>query len=325
MQSPVPNRTPLKVLKQNLKNATDEHFRVKDSYLNEALARGFGYRTYASFIAGAKEATPPLHDTFDYSAFVARLTELSNDHTAETVGVFLEGVRVIIRVEKYPPEQQRVDRYTDIAYDVTVEVSGLAPETIEKTPQFFVPEFGTNGVEPFRLDSHHAYRADNGYAVTRGRSGEGILTAKLINGCWKGGLFIYAPEHQLDDARCIRSVKASLVRAILPALTSHVHCCIFRPDHYQYGAWRVQLSIGSTVKAHLSGAGLAFDLPDLPSRHLVISPDYRFDIGAGKFENGLWCADLYSNGIPEDENPTSIADVKAKLLASVNEKLRPKI
>ncbi|MGF6536130.1 hypothetical protein P3T20_006948 [Paraburkholderia sp. GAS206C] len=323
------SRVHFQSLKSDIVAATSELFRVRDSQLNEAFARGFGVKTHAALIAALDGHHPrkllnePGAELLDHAAFAARMTELADDRTAESVTVMLEGARIDVKIVKRPPARQNPGRYLDIAYDVTVEISGVSPEVLESSPEFLIPEFfKPDGTELYRLDCDWSLRVASEYAVTRKKEGQGLLNTKVVDGRWSGGLYVYSLEHQGDDSRCLRSVKAALARAILPALTSRVRCSIFQPHRYQYGAWRVRITIGPAIQKFLGGSPLVFALPVLPKRNVVIEKGYMRDINVGEFLDGDWYADVYSNGIAEDKNPTSIAQVKAALLLSVNQALQ---
>ncbi|MPW23892.1 conserved hypothetical protein [Paraburkholderia piptadeniae] len=329
MQPSAFDRVYFQSLKRDLVAATRDVFRVPDSQVNESFARGFGVQTYAALIAALdgdhprKQLKAPGVELFDHAAFAARMTELADERIAESVSAILEGARIDIKIVRRSPARQNPVRYSDIAYDVTVAISGVPPEVLELSPEFLIPEFfGLDGTELYRLDCDWSFRVDGEYAITRKQSGQGLLNSKIVDGRWKGGLYIYSLKHQEDDARCLRSVKAALARAMLPALTSRVRCSINQPDRYQYGAWRVRITIGPVIQGFLGGSRLVFALPKLPKRLVVMDKGCMFDVGVGVFQNGEWSADIYSNGIPEDKNPTGIAQVKAELLQAVNQALQ---
>jgi hypothetical protein len=310
----------IKAVKQKILKATQDHFKVKDSYLNEAIARAYGENTFAALSARLKQNPGGTPEAFDRTAFVARLMEL-DQQSAEAVGVLLEGAQIRIDIEKRGPALQR--RYLDVAYDVTVEVSGVAAEVLEASPRFLLPDFRMpDQREPYRLDSAHYHRVEHDFPVTRNHEGRQLMTAELINGRWVGGLFVYAPDHQVDDSSCLRAARAALVRAILPAVTSRLRCWIFRPDGYDYGAWRIQMFLGPAIREFWGGSRLAFSLPELAHRRVHATGEYLFDSGVGLFQDGEWQAHLYTNGIAEEKNPTSIGAVRAALISTVSETLR---
>lgn len=295
---------------------------LKDSVLKEAHACGLGFGSHAALKAALK-STPELPDkAFGKAEFVKRIAELTDDLSAEVVTEILDDVQFDISVVKRSEQRQRVDRYGDMAYDVEVAVTlgGSSAAALANDIQFHLPEFGRGaGTEPYRVDSAHDRRAVTDYRKTRAAAGEATLVAKLVDGHWYGGFYVYAPEHQADDTQCIRSLKAALARAVLPQLPTRVRCSIFRPDNYQVGAWRVEMRLPPGVQRLWNGSPFQFDLPQLPKRLFVMESEFRFGPHTGRFVDGVWKADLYSNGIAEAENPTSLTEVKRALLHGVDQ------
>jgi hypothetical protein len=122
-----------------------------------------------------------------------------------------------VLVSKRSEQRQRADRYTDIAYDVEVTLEEVAQATLQHEVMFQLPEFGHGAsAEPYRVDSAHDFRADQSSDPSSG--GRRVRMAKLRDGRWYGGFYVYAPEHQANDAECIQALKAALTRVILAAL-----------------------------------------------------------------------------------------------------------
>jgi hypothetical protein len=140
-----------------------------------------------------------------------------------------------------------------------------------------------------------------------------------VDGHWYGGFYVFAPEHQADDTQCIRSLKAALARAVLPQLPTRVRCSIFRPDNYEVGAWRVEMRLPPGVQQLWNGSPFQFDLPQLPKRLFIQESGFLLGPHTGRFVDGVWKADLYSNGIAEAENPTSLAEIKRALIQCVDQ------
>lgn len=93
-----------------------------------------------------------------------------------------------------------------------------------------------------------------------------------------------------------------------------VSCKIWKPDEYQIGAWRVEVSIPQT-----SGT-LVFSLPSLQNRSCHADKGYARAVDGelrGCFVDGMWLGDVYSNGIAEDENPTKIDAVRNAFIENV--------
>ncbi|MDN7820899.1 hypothetical protein [Burkholderia vietnamiensis] len=88
-----------------------------------------------------------------------------------------------------------------------------------------------------------------------------------------------------------------------------VSCRIERPEGYMIGAWRMTATLRPDMVQRLGNNRLMFDLPDLPGRRCNPDRDYisAFDGQLhGCFVEGKWLGDLYSNGVHEDQNPTSV-------------------
>lgn len=313
----------------DVKAAAMPFFKVKESALHEAMARGYHARTYASLLAKFNEQdTTQEFVAFDGLAVVARLHELGESSSAGALGAFLEGVSIDVKIVKYPYERQRAATFLDVAYDVSVEIKGADPRILAQNPIFILPEFirPSDDVILYAVDSGHPFRVESKNTITRGREGKNLLTAKLIDGRWLGGLFVFDAGHKMDDEHCIRAVKAALVRAILPVVSPYGHCAIYRPDHYDYGAWKVNLTVGPVIREAFGSGDFVFELPSLPNRHFLAEPDmtyfHRDNKKWARVVDGVWSADLYTNGISEEENPSSLAKVKAGLLIGINEVLR---
>lgn len=104
---------------------------------------------------------------------------------------------------------------------------------------------------------------------------------------------------------------------------SGVSCNIFRPDHYEEGAWRVEIELTSPLADRVPS--LAFSLPELPHRMCHPEREYVRVIGGklqGCFVDRHWFGDVYSNGIAESENPTDIDTVKKVILDNIMKALR---
>lgn len=295
---------------------------LKDSVLKEAHAVGLGFRSHAALKA-ALQATPTLPArAFVKAEFVRRIAELNDDVSSEVIAEILDDVRLVISVVRRSEQRQRTVRYSDIAYDVdvTVTLGDSSAAALDDDILFHLPDFGRGaGTEPYRVDSAHDRRAVTDYRKTRAGAGESTIVARLVNGHWYGGFYVYAPEHQVDDTQCIRSLKAALARAVLPQLPTRVRCLIFRPDTYQVGAWRVEMRLPPGVQRLWNGSPFQFDLPKLPKRHFVMESGFHIGPDIGRFVDGVWKADLYSNGIAEDENPTSLTEIKRALVQCVDQ------
>ncbi len=297
---------------------------LKDSTLKEAHARGLGFRTHAALKAELKAGLELSAREFDNAGFVLRIAELTDDITAEVVEAILDGVQLDISVVKHSERRQQSHRYWNISYDVNVMLTSGAnfARALDGEIQFHLPEFGLGAAtEPYRVDSAHDRRVETDYRKSRAEAGGTTLVAKLVDGHWHGGFFVYALEHQADGSTSIRSLRAALARAILPQVPTRVRCFIFRPDNYEFGAWRVEMRLTSAIQQLWNGSPFLFELPLLPSRHIITESKFRADVRAGRFVDGVWKADLYTNGINEAENKTSLAEVKRALLRCVSQRV----
>ncbi|ALX97545.1 hypothetical protein AV650_28825 (plasmid) [Serratia fonticola] len=85
---------------------------------------------------------------------------------------------------------------------------------------------------------------------------------------------------------------------------------VYSPQDYAAEAWKVHLRLKDGVRSPKSG--FAFPalkkrlfIPDQPYRKVMISDSGEWDMGF-VFQEGVCELHLYSNGIPEDENPVSL-------------------
>jgi hypothetical protein len=98
---------------------------------------------------------------------------------------------------------------------------------------------------------------------------------------------------------------------------------IYKPADYEHGAWRMEAKIVGTDDELLNS--VAFAIPNLPSRICHSEKGFLKAVGAelrGCFQGGVWYGDLYTNGVPEDENPTSIAMVEEAFRQSMQKALQ---
>ncbi|MFJ1259026.1 hypothetical protein [Cupriavidus sp. CuC1] len=103
-----------------------------------------------------------------------------------------------------------------------------------------------------------------------------------------------------------------------------VSCEITRPDGYDYGAWQITMTLSPSLLKKLGNNSLAFELPALPKRMCMPEKAYVRAIAGelcGNVVEGQWRGDIYSNGIPEDQNPTKIEAVRDAFVQSVKRAL----
>ncbi|WP_042298603.1 hypothetical protein [Paraburkholderia bannensis] len=322
--SVVRSRADFRALVLAIHSATAVNLPVKQAHVAEALARGYDQPKHASIIAALDAGVVYPKESFGTLRFVERLAELSGDPgMAAVAGLAVQGLKLSIELERYSAGREAAHRYTDRAYEARVKMP--SPKNSPVAAEFFVPTDFSRSVS---IASAHEFKVDDGkYAVTRDRNGKDLLRAAMVDGQWRGSVFIQPEPGQTDDSRSLGSVRAALARAIAPAADPWVRCQIFRPDRYDERAWRVELSLGHMAKQMAGALDLVFDIPQKPGRKVDPERGGLFDLNPatkvhrGRFTGGVWTADLYSNGIPERENPVSIAEMQRLFVRSVSERL----
>lgn len=100
---------------------------------------------------------------------------------------------------------------------------------------------------------------------------------------------------------------------------------VYSPEDYAAEAWKVHIRLKDGVRSPESG--FAFPalekrlfIPDQPYRKVMISDSDEWDMGFA-FRNGVCELHLYSNGIPEDENPVPLKQVVSELISSIESRL----
>lgn len=298
-------------------------FKVRESHIREAMAAARGYNTYA-----AQQAASDPSKSFSYPAFAQRLVDLFPDRdgsgsSALATSALIEGARISIEIVKHPIE--RYSRYTHVQYAIVVRVT--CPDGTPATHDFMLPEFfvykdGKHKEEPYRVDSWYSHRAFRPGRQAKYRDdGGNTLFGKFIEGEWFGELFVYATKHQENDAPCIAAVKAALARAVLPGSTGGIHCATYRPNLYDEGAWRFELSLGFHIRSFWDEQGFTFRAPKLKQRNIIPVEGYRGGTGNiddYRFVDGRCLLDVYTNGVSEEENITTIAMVQKALLEATH-------
>lgn len=103
---------------------------------------------------------------------------------------------------------------------------------------------------------------------------------------------------------------------------------ITRPKGYDHGAFSVFTKLRDPDAMNINGDPIPFHIPDLPNRIMYAEQGYTAvvfngnqpEIG-GRFVNGEWRGRLYTNGIPEDENPTTVKAVAEALRINIMSRL----
>ncbi|WP_322958069.1 MULTISPECIES: hypothetical protein [Providencia] len=108
-------------------------------------------------------------------------------------------------------------------------------------------------------------------------------------------------------------------------ITKNGNCCsveIYKPSNYQYGAWRIKLTIKPSTISRTE-----FEFPHLPQRlfnaessepyRTLIVTDNNYSLGF-KFVDAVSEFDLYSNGSSEERNKTSLTTVADELIKLID-------
>lgn len=128
----------------------------------------------------------------------------------------------------------------------------------------------------------------------------------------------------------LRELVEQFVREKSDQLDDRIIVHIYRPDGYDLGAWRVLITLRNPEEGLWCGKPIPFALPTLEKRRLDSDKEYQSIVGVpskehfvgygmgGSFINGEWRGHLYSNGIAEKDNPTSIEEVRILLVNVIN-------
>lgn len=291
------------------------YFALKFDHLRQGLSAGFGFKSHAALVAALKAGESVDAGIVDHLALIERLQAIGNSYeTAEAVSAIVDGRRLSITLKKQPQNP----RYSDTSYYLETIPQDVSTGVVSSPFFFIMPLFGKpDEPPPYQVDSAATYRHSSEYSVTR-PGGRGLLTVEGTEGKWFGGLFIYDPKLQLDDSNCKRTVSAALARKILPAISPRFNCQLYKPDRYQAEAWKLRVSLGDYARQKLGSTELVLQIPDQKARRFSPDQGYRFSAEKMIFKDGLLEAHIYSNGISEDENPTSIDAVRAEVVRSIH-------
>lgn len=289
------------------------HIRVSQNHRLEALTAGYGAKKFASVSATFGEGVPHL-SMFDQGRMAERMADLTDQRTADIVELLADGVSVQVTVTK---DRVQSARYSDISYRVHAQVTGL--EALTQVPVFVLPQKTLlNGREPFRVDSAHDRRVDSGKDATLGRSGQ-LLEAKLVNGHWHGGLYVYDQHLQQNDADCLSWVRHSLTRAIYGSLVPIVRCDVYRPLNYQAGIWCVRLRVHPDVTLPRT----TFMLPQLDFHNIPMNANYFADVDVGVLNHGRWEGEVYPSGQKGLDNMLTADEVRLAFLGAAKAAVAP--
>lgn len=142
-------------------------------------------------------------------------------------------------------------------------------------------------------------------------------------GTQNAALFQKAHEEMNNAVHALfkaQSVLKSALRDEITRLKGQVSVDVER-SHYPLGTWRIAVRLSNPPDPERWSLPMPFVFPKLPKRLLLSDRGYvavvdRSDgsfIG-GQFVKGAWYGHLYTHGfVPENENPTSIEEVKTAL------------
>lgn len=148
---------------------------------------------------------------------------------------------------------------------------------------------------------------------------------RTVDEAWLCMFFTPRPdayEKYLDSIDAIREMKKLSLHGWTVVHRGEIATVKIRqPEGYDYGAWRVQISLND------DNPGLHGNIPlhPLTNRLIVADPGYNgikmmsngIPLPAMRFINGRCELHLYTNGIPEDDNPVTVSDAAALIYESV--------
>ena len=121
------------------------------------------------------------------------------------------------------------------------------------------------------------------------------------------------------------ALESALRREVETLSEERIICRITKPEEYEYGAWSVEIRLADEIASRITVSDLVFEIPNIERR--LINPDRGYGVFSGdrmcgKFSDSVWISSLYTNGIAEDENPSTIDMVRRRLIESVTIALR---
>lgn len=300
-----------------IKNAAQPLYRLSLGHLTEAMAVGLGFQGRN----GMRAARGTFERLFSERSFISRLTKLTNPLTARATAALFDGYRATITMAKKP--ESFLDRET--VYSITIAVAPPQGRSMPAFVGFRLPEFfDDTGAEKYRVDADYTHRVDGPDAVTRKREGRKLLDTRLIDGGWSGALYVYDPKQRVAPEGCLGTVRSALARTILAQFAALVGIDVFRPDTYDFGAWRVLMRAGHRVREVFPDGIFRFALPTLSTERFIIGQYDRQHQplpGEGQFVDGSFAIDVHSNGVAEEDNPVPMEVVRDAFLQAVHARL----
>ncbi|WP_171455223.1 hypothetical protein [Serratia marcescens] len=143
----------------------------------------------------------------------------------------------------------------------------------------------------------------------------------------------YSYYEHVNQLRCMRGM--SSIQAEKNDFTHEGRLCrlnVTKPASYQYGAWRVSISLKDGVNVTEPDVLTGLHYPRLPHRLVIADRDEPYcSVASGeedsepgfRFVDGVCELDVYSNGKPERSNPTPMTKVAEALAAEIDARLKP--
>lgn len=104
-----------------------------------------------------------------------------------------------------------------------------------------------------------------------------------------------------------------------------------KPQGYVEGAYHFEATlVASEVEDYLV-CPITFEIPKIPNWHIHTPLDSGFIVAVtdergtylrGQFREAKWESDIYTNGVEEKDNLTSISDVEVAIKASIMQSLQ---
>lgn len=209
--------------------------------------------------------------------------------------------------------------------------------------RFLLPEFkDENGAETYRVDSFYYHR--DFFPGCRNENGR-YIGAKLIEENrfkwkWEGAIFLYDYRDVNDPIAAKLAIKTELERTLIKAVTDTLNAlkevlgvrpaynnssfeykfCTITFQHKEeddYGAWRMTMALKEDAFDKTGQKFQRLTIPNVPQRILHFdgrNADYSANQSPGfRIVDGTATGYVYSNGIAEELNEVSLAEVAAQL------------
>lgn len=236
------------------------------------------------------------------------------------------------------------DPYWQEEYSVSAVITWAAAGLHKADIIFLLPEIIDifKGTETARIYSLSDYKEI--FPGCRSQKNGRLIGAKLVDGKWAGHVVLLDPTQVTNSDEILEEVREQIennVRAAtLEALEIQARevninaegeilhgtfrryrnslITISKPDNYQLGAWRLEIELTDAAKENNEIFGDDFIIPKLPNRLIHVDGQYsraaknkvtgEYEIMM-RFVDGVVKAHVYTNGIAEEENLTSLEEV----------------